>query len=164
MIRATLVAFAFSTLLFGLGYPLFITGVAALASTGTAAPGAVGETFTSPRDFHGRPTGGPSNFGATNPEFLREVQKRVDAIRAENPDATGPVPADLVTQSGSGLDPHLSVAGALYQVPRVAQARGIPAADLTALVQKHVEEPWLGIFGAPRVHIGRLNAALAEGR
>ncbi len=137
----------------------------------------IGQYWTSPKYFHGRPSatvnlnGTPSpyeadnssasNLGPTNSALIQSVQKRVTALKKENPNAPpGPVPVDLVTTSGSGLDPDISVAAALYQVPRVAQARGLSNSTVQQLVMNNVTGRFLGIFGEPYVNVLQLNLAL----
>lgn len=101
-----------------------------------------------------------SNYGPMNPALLEMVQGRIDALKAADPDNTAPIPVDLVTASASGLDPHISVSAALYQVHRVAVARGLSDAVVQSLVEKHTEGRQLGFLGEPRVHVLRLNLAL----
>jgi K+-transporting ATPase ATPase C chain len=101
-----------------------------------------------------------SNLGPTNPALLQAVEKRIQALRAADPDNTGPVPVDLVTPSGSGLDPHISPAAAEYQVERVARARGLTTSAVRALVAEHTEGRQWGVFGEPRVNVLKLNLAL----
>jgi K+-transporting ATPase ATPase C chain len=138
----------------------------------------IGQYWTSSKYFHGRPsvtvnpsTGTPepyaadnstaSNLGPTNSVLIKTVQKRVAELKKENPNAPpGPVPVDLVTSSGSGLDPAISIAGALYQVPRVAQARGLSQDKVKQLVMNNVTGRFLGIFGEPFVNVLDLNLAL----
>src|SRR6266705_3726118 len=137
----------------------------------------IGQYWTSPRYFHGRPSatvnlnGTPSpyeadnssasNLGPTSATLIKSVQQRVAELKKENPNAPpGPVPVDLVTTSGSGLDPDISVAAALYQVPRVAQARGLSQSEVQKLVMDHVQGRFLGIFGEPHVNVLDLNLAL----
>jgi potassium-transporting ATPase KdpC subunit len=138
----------------------------------------IGQYWTSPKYFHGRPSatlnptsGTPSpyeadyssasNLGPTNKVLVQNVQQRVAELKKENPNAPpGPVPVELVTTSGSGLDPDISIAGALYQVPRVAAARGLSQAVVTQLVLNHVTGRFLGIFGEPYVNVLDLNLAL----
>ena len=138
----------------------------------------IGQYWTKPQYFHGRPsatvnqnTGQPepynaenssaSNLGPTNKVLIQDVQQRVAALKKENPNApAGPVPVDLVTTSGSGLDPDISIAGALYQVPRIAQARGLSQSVVQQLVMNHVQGRFLGIFGEPYVNVLDLNLAL----
>jgi K+-transporting ATPase ATPase C chain len=138
----------------------------------------IGQYWTSPRYFHGRPsvtvnpsTGTPepyaadnstaSNLGPTNSVLIKDVQQRVAELKKENPNAPpGPVPVDLVTASGSGLDPDISIAGALYQAPRIAGARGLSQDVVKQLVMNHVQGRFLGIFGEPYVSVLDLNLAL----
>jgi K+-transporting ATPase ATPase C chain len=130
----------------------------------------VGQEFTSPRYFRGRPSAtspacngaasSGSNLGPTNPALREAVAARVAALRASDPGNAAPIPVDLVTASGSGLDPHVSPAAALWQVPRVARERGIPEERVRALVEARVEGPVLGVLGAPRVNVLLLNLDL----
>ncbi len=138
----------------------------------------IGQYWTLPQYFHGRPsatvsatTGQPepyaadnssaSNLGPTSATLVKTVQQRVAEVKKENPDAPpGPVPVDLVTASGSGLDPDISVAAALYQVPRIAQMRGLSQSVVTQLVMGHVTGQFLGIFGEQYVNVLDLNLAL----
>ena len=140
----------------------------------------IGQAFTDAKYFHGRPSAtntpdpkdstktidapynaansGGSNLAPTNKALIERVKGDVDKLKAENPGAS--VPVDLVTTSGSGLDPHISPAAALFQVPRVAKARNMPEDRVRALVRSHVEEPTLGVLGEPRVNVLALNLAL----
>lgn len=140
----------------------------------------IGQAFASDRFFHGRPSAttepdpkdptktvptpyaadssGASNYGPTNKALIDRVQGDLDKLKAENPGV--PVPMDLVTTSASGLDPHISPEAALFQVPRIAKARKIPADRVQALVQDHVEGRTFGLFGEPRVNVLALNVAL----
>jgi potassium-transporting ATPase KdpC subunit len=138
----------------------------------------IGQYWTLPQYFHGRPsatvsatTGKPepyaadnssaSNLGPTSATLVKTVQQRVAEVKKENPNAPpGPVPVDLVTASGSGLDPDISVAAALYQVPRIAQMRGLSQSVVTQLVMDHVTGQFLGIFGEQYVNVLDLNLAL----
>jgi len=133
----------------------------------------VGRPFTAPGDFWPRPSATPkgpydaslsggSNLGPTNPALADAVRARVAALQAADPDDTRPIPVDLVTASGSGLDPDISPGAAERQVPRVARARGLPEATVRELVASHVQEPLLGIFGGARVNVLRLNLALDD--
>ncbi|MBL8910529.1 MAG: potassium-transporting ATPase subunit C [Archangium sp.] len=164
MIRPALVLLTFFTLVTGVAWPLALT----VFDDGKLAPGAVTmKVFDGPGDFWSRPSAGTptassgSNLGPTNPAFLEAVKKRVEAMRAAHPTQSGPVPAELITASGSGLDPDLSVAGAKYQLDRVALARGVTRAKLEELVDAHTQPRFIGIFGEPRVNVTRLNLALA---
>jgi K+-transporting ATPase ATPase C chain len=138
----------------------------------------IGQYWTSSKYFHGRPsvtvnpsTGTPepyaannstaSNLGPTNAALIKAVQQRVAELKKENPNApAGPAPVDLVTSSGSGLDPNISIAGALYQVPRIAAVRGLSQDVVKQLVMNHVQGRFLGIFGEPYVSVLDLNLAL----
>jgi K+-transporting ATPase ATPase C chain len=101
-----------------------------------------------------------SNFGPLNPALTDMVQARIDALKAADPDNKLPIPVDLVTSSGSGLDPHISIAAALYQVHRVATARGLSEAEAQALVDKYTQGRQLGFLGEPTVNVLKLNLAL----
>jgi potassium-transporting ATPase KdpC subunit len=182
-VRAALVGFALLTLITGLLYPLAITGIAQLALPAQAngslivkdgkplGSALIGQPFSDPTYFWGRPSAtGPqpynglassgSNLGPTNPALLDAVKSRVAALRGVDPDNAAPVPVDLVTASGSGLDPHISPAAAEYQVARVARLRGLDPAALRALVARHTEGRDLGLLGEPRVNVLALNLAL----
>ena len=174
---------ALMTLLTGLAYPLVVTGVAQIIFPRQAigslliqegeAVGShlIGQYFDDPAYFWSRPSvtePAPYNAAAsagfnqapTSSELVRSVAERAEALRKASPSAANKVPVDLVTASGSGLDPHISVAAALYQVPRVAAARALDEADLVALVEEMAEPRQLGILGEPRVNVLRLNMAL----
>jgi K+-transporting ATPase ATPase C chain len=142
----------------------------------------IGQEFTSEKYFHGRPSAtvapdpndatktvpapynaansGGSNLGPTNKALVERVQGDVDKLKQEN--GSMPVPIDLVTTSGGGLDPHISAAGALFQVPRVAKARGLPEERVRQLVDEHTEGRFLGLLGEPRVNVLALNLALDQ--
>jgi K+-transporting ATPase ATPase C chain len=133
----------------------------------------IGQAFADPRYFWSRLSAtGPfpynaaassgSNLGPTNPALEEAARARVEALRAADPGNTQAIPVDLVTASGSGLDPHISVAAALYQVPRVARARGLPENQVGELVNGHIEGRQLGVLGEPRVNVLELNLALDE--
>lgn len=182
-LRNALVLFLALTLITGVIYPLFVTGLAALAMPARAGGSLVikdgkavgsallGQPFSDPRYFWGRPSAtGPqpynggassgSNLSPTNKVLRDAIEGRVQALRAADPGNTAPVPVDLVTASGSGLDPHISPAAALYQVSRVARARGIPEEQVRALVAQHTAGRTFGILGEPRVNVLALNLAL----
>jgi K+-transporting ATPase ATPase C chain len=183
ILRPTLVVFTALTLLTGVLYPLAVTGVGQAAFPQQAAGSLVlqggkpvgseliGQSFSAPRYFWGRPSAtapqpynaaasGGSNLGPLNPALTDVVKARIQALRDADPGNTAPVPVDLVTASASGLDPHTSPAAALYQIQRVAQARGVEVTKLQALVAQHTEQPWFGFLGEPRVNVLRLNLAL----
>ena len=184
-VRTALLLLAFLTLVTGLLYPATVTAVALLAFPGKAGgslisrggrivgSALIGQPFESPRYFRGRPSstspgsynGGASsgsNLGPTNPVLAEQIRERAAALRALDPGHTGPIPVDLLTASGSGLDPHISPAAALWQVPSVARARGLPEEKVRRLVLRHVEGRALAIFGEPRVNVFRLNLALDD--
>lgn len=167
----------------GLGYPLLMTGVAQALFPGRAdgsivtvdgvAVGSrlIGQEFTAPQYFHGRPSAvgydssasSGSNLGPTNPDHLAAVAAAVADYRTENGlPARTPVPVDAVTASGSGLDPHISVANAKLQAARVAQVRGVAEDVVLALVEQHVDHRDLGIFGDDGVNVLTLNIALDQ--
>mgnify|MGYP002396124122 CR=1 FL=1 len=131
----------------------------------------IGQSFTSPGYFHGRPSAvdydsaesGGSNYGPTSAKLMEQVSQRIEQVRRENGlSSDAPVPADLVLASGSGLDPHISVEGAMLQVPRVATARGLPESEVKMLVEQHIETLQLGFLGQERVNVLKLNLALDE--
>jgi K+-transporting ATPase ATPase C chain len=181
--RPALVLFVLFTLVTGILYPLAITGIAQVAFGGRAggslierngvavASRLIGQSFVDAKYFWSRPSAtatlpyngtasGGSNQGPLNPALTDAVKGRVEALRAAHPEQKGLVPVDLVTASASGLDPHESVAAALYQVERVAKARHLPVERVKGLVAEHTEGRVLGIFGEPRVNVVELNLAL----
>ncbi|HTW82610.1 MAG TPA: potassium-transporting ATPase subunit KdpC [Candidatus Sulfotelmatobacter sp.] len=168
---------------FGLIYPVVIWGIASVlfphqanGSLVTGPGGAVigselvGQNFTKPGYFQPRPSAagkgydptqtGGTNYGPTSKKLIDATKSTIAALRKANPDATGPIPPDLVTSSASGIDPDISPEAAYYQVPRVAKARGMSAASVRALVAQHVTPRQLGILGEPRVNVFDLNRAL----
>ena len=182
-IKITILATIVLTILFGLAYPLLFTGLAqvvfphqangSLVTVNGKAVGSelIGQSFTKPEYFHGRPSNagkdgydaansGGSNLGPTNKALVDRVKADVQKFRAENPDYTGPIPADLLTSSGSGLDPHISPASAEAQVARVAKARGVAPELVAGLVARHTEGRQWGMFGEPRVNVLLLNVDL----
>jgi K+-transporting ATPase ATPase C chain len=189
-LRPALVLTILLTIVTGFIYPGIVTGLAQLifpsqangslvyANGKLVGSELIGQYWTLPQYFHGRPsatlnpsTGTPepyaadnssaSNAGPTNASYIQTVQQRVAELKKENPNApSGPVPVDLVTASGSGLDPDISLAGALYQAPRIAQTRGLALARVQQLITDHETGRFLGIFGEAYVNVLDLNLAL----
>lgn len=169
-----------TTILLGVIYPLVVTGLAQgifpreangeLIRSGDKLQGSslIGQPFTAPGYFHSRPSSagtgydaansGGSNLAPTNKALIDRVSASVQSLKAENPGAA--IPADLVTSSGSGLDPDISPAAAAFQVPRVARERGMSDQDVTALVTKHTQNRQFGFLGEPRVNVLELNLDL----
>jgi K+-transporting ATPase ATPase C chain len=170
------------TLLTGLIYPLAVTGVTqilfphqangSLVTAGGKFAGSelIGQTFAKPGYFHSRPSAagsgydgtasGGSNFGPTSQKLTDRVKADVDKFQKENPGHTGPIPADLMTASASGLDPHISPDAAEAQVDRVAKVRGAPADQIRSLVASATESRTMGFLGEPRVNVLKLNLSL----
>jgi K+-transporting ATPase ATPase C chain len=171
------------SVLTGVAYPLLVTGVAQLAFPWQAngsllvenqkvvGSALIGQPFSDPKYFWSRPSAtapqpynagasSGSNLGARNPALADAVAARIKALRDADPEATGPVPADLVTASASGLDPHISAAAAEYQIRRVAKARGLAPDNLRALVARHTAPPTFGVLGEKRVNVLQLNLDL----
>jgi K+-transporting ATPase ATPase C chain len=185
-LRAAIVTLGALTLLLGVLYPLLVTGIAQAAfprqangslilKDGKAVGSAlIGQPFDDPRYFWSRPSGTTppynaqsstgTNLGPTNPALTDAVRQRVLALQAADPQSRAPVPVDLVTASGSGLDPHISPAAAEYQVHRVASARGLDEARVRALVDLHTTPRDLGVLGEPGVNVLELNLALDAAR
>lgn len=182
-LRAAVLLFLLLSGVTGLLYPLLVTGAAqalfprqangSLIERGGRPVGSalIGQAFTEPRYFWGRPSAtapapynaaasGGSNLGPTSEPLQDAVRERIAALRAADPDNTAPVPVDLVTASGSGLDPHISLAAALYQAPRVARARGLAPPAVAALVERQAQRPLIPGLGEPRVNVLELNLAL----
>jgi K+-transporting ATPase ATPase C chain len=179
-----LIVFSVFAVLTGLAYPLFMTGFAQVAFNNkangsivkqdgiTVGSELIGQSFTGPDYFHGRPSAagpngydatasGGSNLGPTNPKLTEQIAKNAAEVRKENglaPNAK--VPADLVEASASGLDPDISPESALLQVKRVARARNLPEAVVLELVKSHVQDRQLSVLGEPRVNVLELNLAL----
>jgi K+-transporting ATPase ATPase C chain len=172
------------TILTGLIYPGAITGLCQLMFPSQAngslikdgkgdviGSSLLGQNFTSPKYFHPRPSAagkdgydgnasGGSNLGPTNPDLTKRVAADIAKFRTENPEYTGPIPADLLTTSGSGLDPDISPASAEAQVARVAKARGVSVDRIRDLVARNTEGRTLGVLGEPRVNVLKLNLEL----
>jgi K+-transporting ATPase ATPase C chain len=187
-LRAAVVVLLAFTVITGFAYPLLVTGIAQAAfprqANGslivregkTLGSTLIGQSFDDPKYFWGRlsattdssgkalPYNGASsyasNLGPTNPALADEVKGRIDALHAADPDDQAAIPVDLVTSSGSGLDPEISPAAAAYQVKRVARARGLDETRVTALVAEHTLDRQLGFLGEPRVNVLELNLAL----
>ena len=183
ILRQSLIMLLAMTVLTGVVYPLLVTGAAQLlfhdAANGSIivrggnALGSdlIGQPFSDPKYFWSRPSAtapsaynsgasSGSNQGPTNPALTDAVQQRIDALHTADPGNKAPVPVDLVTASGSGLDPHISPAAAHYQVARVARARAIPEAKVMEAVAQATEERQFGILGEPRVNVLLLNLVL----
>ena len=182
-LRPSLVMLALFTLITGLAYPALITGIAqavfpaqangSLVRDGDRVVGStlIGQGFTAPRYFHGRPSAAGkgydasassgSNLGPTSKALIDRVIGDLKTARADG--LTGPVPADMVTASASGLDPHISPATAYAQVARVARARSLPERQIRTAVDAAVEQPLAGVLGEPRVNVLALNRQLDAG-
>ena len=182
-LRPAVTSFLLLTLLTGFAYPLLVTGISQVSMPDQAngslivkegkpvGSALIGQPFSGPKYFWGRPSAtGPmpynasnssgSNLGPTNPALTDAVKGRVQALRDADPGNQQPVPVDLVTASGSGLDPHISPAAAEYQLARVALVRNLPADAVRKLVAEHTEARQFGILGEPRVNVLELNLAL----
>jgi potassium-transporting ATPase KdpC subunit len=185
LFRPLIVIFAVLTVVTGLAYPAVMTAVGQTAFHDQAngsllqengklvGSRLIGQQFDAPQYFWGRLSAtspmpynalasGGSNLGPTNPALLDEVKGRLDALKAAGTDMSKPVPVDLVTSSGSGLDPEISPAAAAYQIERVAKARQLAPNDVQALVDRYTSGRQFGILGEPRVNVLKLNLALDE--
>ena len=185
ILRPALVLFIALSIVIGLAYPLAVTGLAQAVfprqANGSLVVGAdgkpvgselIGQLYADPKNFWGRPSAtgdkpynglasGGSNLGPLNPALRDAVAERVKALREANPQQQQvPVPIDLVTASGSGLDPHISPEAARWQVPRVARARNVPPEALESLIARYTEGRWFGFLGEARVNVLELNLAL----
>ncbi len=175
----------FLTILLGVVYPLAITGICqivfphqangSLITQGDKVIGSelIGQNFTKAEYFEPRPSAAgndgydatasaASNYGPTNQKLVARVKASVEKFRKENPDYHGPIPADLLTASASGLDPDVSPDSARAQIPRIAKARGISTDQLDQLVGQLIQQPDLGLLGEPRVNVLKLNLALDQ--
>ncbi len=187
ILRPCLGVFAMLTLVTGVAYPLVVTGVGNLAFPSKAGGSVIeraghaagstllGQPFSSPQYFWGRPSAtspqpyngsasAGSNLATTNPALVEAVAAQVAALRKADPGNGAPVPVDLVTASGSGLDPHISPAAAEYQVTRVAAARDWSPARVREIVARHTQGRTFGLLGEPRVNVLELNLALDAAR
>jgi potassium-transporting ATPase KdpC subunit len=183
MLRPLLVLFILLTVLTGVVYPLLVTvigrmvfpnqvsGSLVMRDGKAVGSSLIGQSFQEPKYFWGRisatapmpnnaTSSGGSNLGPTNPALIEAVRGRIEALKAADPENSAPVPVDLVTASGSGLDPHISPAAALYQAARVARERHMDPAKVRQIVLAHVETPQWWVFGEPRVNVLLLNLAL----
>ena len=182
-LRPVLMVFLLLTVVTGIIYPLVVTGVAQLAfpekangslirqEGGYAGSDLIGQSFDDPKYFWGRlsatadfpynsASSSGSNLGPSNPALVEAVKARVEALQKADSGNKSPIPIDLVTSSGSGLDPHMSPASALYQAPRVARARSLSEDQVRRLVDQFTEPRQLGFLGEPRVNVLKLNLAL----
>ena len=183
LLRPALILLLLMTAITGIAYPLLVTGAAqllfphqaggSLVMHGTQAVGStlIGQPFSDPKYLWSRPsatspqpyngTGSTgSNLGPLNPALTDGIKSRIDALHAADPTNKAPIPVDLVTASGSGLDPDISLAAAYYQAPRIARARGLSLDQVRALVASHSRGRLLGFLGEPRVNVLELNLAL----
>ncbi len=184
-LRPALTLFVLLTVLTGGLYPLVVTGIGQAFFPRQAAgsliehngqivgSSLIGQTFSEPQYFWGRPSAtspmpynaansGGSNQAPTNPALLDAVRDRIDALKSADPENPLPVPVELVTASGSGLDPHISLAAARYQAARVARARQLPVEAVNAAMERHTEGPLFGLIGQPRVNVLALNLDLDQ--
>jgi K+-transporting ATPase ATPase C chain len=182
-LHSSIIAIFLFTVLTGVLYPLAVTGIAQLVFPGkangsliqkdgkTLGSELIGQPFSDPKYFWSRLSAtGPfaynagassgSNYGPLNPALFDAVRKRIKDLKDADPQNTKPIPVDLVTASGSGLDPHISVAAALYQLPRVSRNRNLSEGKIRSLVDQYTEGRQLGFLGEPRVNVLKLNLAL----
>jgi len=183
LLRNSLMMLLVMTVITGIAYPLLVTGLSQLIFPSQAngsliakngqpiGSTLIGQSFTEPKYFWGRPSAtspqanngmssGGSNLGPTNPALTDAVKQRIAALQAADPGNHAPVPVDLVTSSGSGLDPQISPAAAQYQLARVARVRGLDEAQVRLLVEQATSGRQLGLLGEPRVNVLQLNLAL----
>lgn len=183
LLRQAIILLLLLTAITGIAYPFAVTGIAQLAFPHQAngslilrdgkpvGSALIGQLFTDPKYFWGRPSAtapqpyngtasGGSNLGPTNPALRVAIKQRVAVLRAADPSNRAPIPVDLVTASGSGLDPDISPAAALYQSNRVARARGLPPDEVRALIDGYAQGRQFGVLGEPRVNVLELNLAL----
>lgn len=184
-IKSSILVFVILTIITGIFYPLFITGVSQVFFNSKAngsliyrngkaiGSSLIGQPFDDPEYFWPRPSAtspaafnaassSGSNFGPSNPALSDAIQNRIKAYKAAAPDNNSLIPVDLVTSSASGLDPHISLAGALYQAPRVARLRNLPLDTVKNLIRQNTDRRFLGILGEPGVNVLRLNLAMDE--
>ncbi|MEN9657315.1 MAG: hypothetical protein RL571_780 [Pseudomonadota bacterium] len=184
-LRPALVIFALLSAVTGLAYPLMVTGIAQtimpdqangslISDQGkTVGSSLIGQNFSEPQYFWGRPSAtspmayngngsSGANLGPTNPALLDTVKARAEGLKQAHPDQAGSIPVDLVTASGSGLDPHISIAAASYQLERVSVARKLSAEKVGKLLEENTEGRQFAVFGEPRVNVLKLNLALDQ--
>ena len=185
-LRSAVIFLAIFTIVTGVIYPLVVTGISQVVfhhqANGSLIESKdgkyigselIGQSFDKAGYFWGRPSAtmpfpynaassSGSNYGPLNPALLDGIDNRIDALKAADPGNSRPIPVDLVTYSASGLDPHISIAAALYQVPRVARQRGLSETQVLALVKRFTQGRQLGILGEPRVNVLLLNQALDQ--
>jgi len=184
LVRPAIMLFVLLSVVTGVLYPLLVTGLARTLFPHEASgsllrddmgqvigSSLIGQTFTDPKRFWARPSAtspmpynaansGGSNQGPLNPALIDAVKSRIEALKAADPGNTAPIPVDLVSASASGLDPHISLAAALYQAGRVARLRGLSDDAMSTLLADHTEGRLLGVLGEPRVNVLQLNLAL----
>jgi K+-transporting ATPase ATPase C chain len=183
LIRPAIVLFLIMTVLTGFVYPFAVTGIAQalfhdeaggsliLRDGKPVGSRIIGQNFSAPKYFWSRPSAtapqpynalasGGSNLGPLNPALTDAIKARIDVLKAADPTNTAPIPVDLVTASGSGLDPEISLAAASYQVPRVARIRGLDPVAVRALIAAHARGRLFGLVGEPRINVLELNLAL----
>ena len=183
-VRPAILMLVVMTLITGLVYPLAMTGLGQLLFPRQAngslvmvngkvvGSSIVGQLWTKPQYFHGRPSAagkgydptatGGTNYGPTSKKLIDATRATLASLEKENPGASGPPPMDLVTSSGSGIDPDISPEGAYWQAPRVARARAVPVLQINALIAQHVQGRTFGFLGEPHVNVLELNLALDE--
>jgi K+-transporting ATPase ATPase C chain len=186
-LKTAILTFLILTIITGIFYPLFITGVSKVFFRSQAngsliyrngkpiGSSLIGQSFEDPKYFWPRPSAtspssfnaassSGSNLGPSNPALAETIKNRVKAYKAADPNNTNPVPIDLVTSSASGLDPHISLAGAYYQAPRVARLRNLPLDTVRAIILQHTNKRFLAVLGEPVVNVLELNLALDESK
>jgi K+-transporting ATPase KdpC subunit len=184
-IKPAIMVFIVLSIITGIFYPLFVTGIAQVffhrQANGSliyrdgnpAGSILIGQPFSDPKYFWGRlsatspvsfnaASSSGSNLGNSNPALIDAVKARINSLKAVDPDNQNPIPVDLVTASGSGLDPHISLAAAYYQIPRIARLRGISQDTLESIIKQHTYGRFLGLIGEPVVNVLEVNLALEE--
>jgi K+-transporting ATPase ATPase C chain len=167
-LRPALLCLVIFTILCGILYTGVITGIAQIAFPsqangsliGSSGSALIAQDFSKPQYLIGRPAGGPTNLSPTSEEFAKLLQERIDWWHAFDPAITSPIPADLITVSGSGVDPHISPAAAEFQVTRIAKSRNMTETDVRAVIAKYTTGRFLGVFGEPAVNVLQVNLAL----